>query len=199
MSQSSKEINERILQQRDRLRVELRRANDRIFHLKEAVDAKNDSKIFYQESMQDKTREIERLKAERGGLSPMEAVLILEDRKWPRPGNPERNFPPDHWKARLQELVDTDLRAEIACIREQIASKWTGEKPTEPGWYWFYGWTGHEAFTEKRGGAQLRTVEVIKSSNRIIRVMRGHFIEDFEEIDGVFSPIPLPKLPKEDK
>jgi len=56
---------------------------------------------------------LERL-AQRGGLSPMEAVLVLEDRRWPRFGEPDLKRPPDYWRGRLQQLLDTDVRRKVA-------------------------------------------------------------------------------------
>ena len=68
---------------------------------------------------------------------------------------------------------------------------WTSKWPTEPGYYWFYGW----CFNDRDGPANLHYVEVFKIANGIARVTDGHFLYEREGGEGIWRPVELPEIP----
>ena len=70
-------------------------------------------------------------------------------------------------------------------------TKWTNDWPTEPGWYWLYGWD----FGEDGEGPTLIPVKVHKIANGHMHVASGNFIFPAEAV-GVWAPIEMPEVPK---
>ena len=74
---------------------------------------------------------------------------------------------------------------------------WTKQWPTEPGFYWFYGWP----FRDREHKPELHFVDVWKVINGITFVTQGFFLYKEEGADGYWMPAELPELPEmeEDK
>lgn len=107
-----------------------------------------------------------------------------------------------HHVGRVEDVVETFKRAneitkkyganvlfldELDVLEDE--NEWTSDWPTEPGWYWFYGY--------KYGEARLSigTVSIKTISNGIMTVMDGHFMYQQEGHVGVFQRIPTPVIP----
>lgn len=69
---------------------------------------------------------------------------------------------------------------------------WTTERPTEPGWYWFYG----VRFKNNSKGLELLPARVVQVSNGTSLIVNGHFgyKEEFGEFQ--FIKAKTPELPK---
>jgi hypothetical protein len=74
-------------------------------------------------------------------------------------------------------------------------TEWTEEWPTEPGYYWFYGWCWR---SEIRDGKAPRFfyVRVRPCSNSMMYVTDGHFMYEEEGGYGLWSKAQLPELPE---
>ena len=72
---------------------------------------------------------------------------------------------------------------------------WTETWPTEPGLYWFYGWTSE--FVKNYGREpKLSFVRVMRGAGtNIIRITEGAFLYKEEGAIGFFKPLDPPELP----
>lgn len=69
--------------------------------------------------------------------------------------------------------------------------KWTEAWPTEPGYYWLYGWTYHY----RDRSAELYYVKVRRIANGFAYITDGHFLYMAEGAKGIWQPVVLPILP----
>lgn len=71
--------------------------------------------------------------------------------------------------------------------------EWTIEWPSEPGYYWFYGW----AFTDRSRDPELHFVKVRGiAQGKLMYVTNGHFLFKQEGGEGYWMPVTLPELPE---
>ncbi len=70
---------------------------------------------------------------------------------------------------------------------------WTTDWPTEPGWYWFYGW----AFgLVEDHPPKLHAVNVAAgNSDDVMRIIDGNFMWKTEGHQGIFTPMRNVTLP----
>jgi len=72
--------------------------------------------------------------------------------------------------------------------------QWSQKRPTEPGWYWYYG----DAFA---GGAnfdpdpELAVAQVWKIANGFAYLVNHNFIDERKELPGWWLPLDTPDLP----
>ena len=70
---------------------------------------------------------------------------------------------------------------------------WTPEAPTEPGYYWFYGW----AFRDRDRPPKHHLVDVRKTMNSFCYITNGHFLYPRAEGGyGKWLPAELPDPPQ---
>ena len=72
---------------------------------------------------------------------------------------------------------------------------WTAEWPTDPGWYWFYGYRfGRDDDKDK---PELLPVQVWRIANGVAWVVggRGHFMYQGEGTTGLWLPLSEPEAP----
>jgi hypothetical protein len=79
---------------------------------------------------------------------------------------------------------------------------WTENWPTEPGWYWFYGFRfsfecNWPNAMERIAKPELHVVQVIKGNNCTVYVCSGAFLYKDEGARGVWQRVLEPELPKE--
>lgn len=72
--------------------------------------------------------------------------------------------------------------------------EWTKEWPTEPGWYWFFGWP-YSGEKDSGREPELNTVEVIEIPNDLVFVRRGSFWYKSDGGEGLFRKATVPPLP----
>ena len=73
---------------------------------------------------------------------------------------------------------------------------WTRTWPTEPGWYWFYGW----CWKLLAGESEMHLVKVrTDGSEKPFHVTNGHFLWKGEGADGWWQKAILPDPPEEVK
>ena len=75
-----------------------------------------------------------------------------------------------------------------------MSEAWSREWPTEPGWYWFYGFP----FGKGRYGEQLPRlvpINVQRASNDWIYSAISHFLYKEEGAEGLWTPMVIPDLP----
>lgn len=72
-------------------------------------------------------------------------------------------------------------------------SKWTKEIPTEPGYYWFYGWFEKNSSYYKKDGS-MYFVEVSKTSKSLVFVTNGTFLYPTMAL-GQWSKADVPDVP----
>ena len=70
-------------------------------------------------------------------------------------------------------------------------SGWTSERPTEEGYYWFYGWP----FRDRGHQAELHLVKIIQIANGVALVTNGHYLYRAEGAYGMWARAELPELP----
>ena len=80
--------------------------------------------------------------------------------------------------------------------QEPLLPSWSPEWPTEPGWYWFYGWEfGASTSVE----AALDTVEVFASGGALVYIRSGHALRKEKGATGLWLPLETPEVPEEVK
>ena len=74
---------------------------------------------------------------------------------------------------------------------------WTKDWPTEPGYYWFYGW----CFRERHRSPETHLVEVWRTATPgvVSYVTEGHFLYKEEGADGYWMPARVPEPPAQMK
>jgi hypothetical protein len=72
--------------------------------------------------------------------------------------------------------------------------EWIEEWPTEPGNYWFYGWTWCDKNYENVTGTQPKCelIEVFPTSSGVIRILRGQFMYKSERHIGLWAKAETP-------
>jgi hypothetical protein len=70
---------------------------------------------------------------------------------------------------------------------------WSYDWPTEPGWYWFYGW----CFRSRGYPAKMHLVRVRKIANGVAHVTDGHFLWRGEGAYGMWTEAVLPDPPED--
>lgn len=85
---------------------------------------------------------------------------------------------------------------------QAIAKMWNGELapwsedwPTEPGYYWFYGWCFRAWHGTRNEPPKLHFVQVRRIANGLALVTDGHFLYKAEGGEGLWAPATLPELP----
>ncbi len=72
---------------------------------------------------------------------------------------------------------------------------WSNEFPTEPGYYFCYGYRSE--FSKRNGSSkEFMFVKVTKNDHSTIYIANGHFIFKGEAVDCVWQPAQIPELPQ---
>ena len=104
---------------------------------------------------------------------------------------------------RLRALVEVcncaDDRAFLAArLAEEIvaaeSASWSETWPTEPGYYWFYGWP----FKSRCHNPELHFVRAFRTANSLALVTNGHFLYRTEGGEGYWMPARVPELPTQE-
>lgn len=72
---------------------------------------------------------------------------------------------------------------------------WQDEWPTEPGYWWFYGWCWRKV-KDRPEEPEMHLVEVRKAMNGFMRVTNGHFLYKDEGAEGKWMKAELPTPPQ---
>lgn len=82
---------------------------------------------------------------------------------------------------------------------------WSEEWPTEPGDYWFYGWTWLDNTMERNGPPKYHHVQVhVTAGGARVYIARGNFmyksnlVRNYERHVGVWTPVTFPEPPPPD-
>lgn len=67
---------------------------------------------------------------------------------------------------------------------------WQDEWPTEPGYYWFFGWESSEDEKPK-----MHLAEVFRTSLSAVHIVDGHFLYKEEGAKGKWMKATLPEPP----
>ncbi len=83
-----------------------------------------------------------------------------------------------------------------------MASEWTRDWPTEPGWYWFYGWA-YGRITRANGNPEAPRLEAAQvhqagsgSGQHLMHIRTGQFMYKSEGAIGLWLPMDVPELPE---
>lgn len=82
------------------------------------------------------------------------------------------------------------VKSMLGCFLGEKNNMWIGEWPTEPGWYWFYGFDFKPKFKDEV--PRLHMVHAIRISNGMAYICDGHFIYKSEAGKGFFHPADPP-------
>ena len=97
---------------------------------------------------------------------------------------------------------------EVLALEKQLdlqsAEGWTSDWPTEPGWYWFYGYLWPFPARREPGivlasweRLDLDVVNVSQTPDGLVYTARGEFIYPEEDHRGYFKRIETPVIPAE--
>lgn len=115
--------------------------------------------------------------------------------------------------ARLPFLVQSDPKL-IECDCELSADdaqrrmvelcappQWSRKMPSEPGWYWFYGWDSRFSFYQRINGGKVRLHSVhvrlagSEASPTVVRVVNGEMMWANDDPVGLWLRMDVPSLP----
>ena len=75
--------------------------------------------------------------------------------------------------------------------------EWAKEWPTEPGYYWFYGWRFKAWGGTRSRPPELHFVRARRTANSIALVTNGHFLYKAEGGEGLWMPARVPEPPEQ--
>ncbi len=89
---------------------------------------------------------------------------------------------------------DSCISCHVEGMHNEGKPLWSKDWPTEPGYYWFYGWCWRGWRDDHT--PELHYVEVaLDSTGKPMYITNGHFLYKAEGADGFWLPVKLPELP----
>ncbi len=92
----------------------------------------------------------------------------------------------------------TDLlsdEVELSAYSYHVDEDWTKDWPTEPGYYWFYGWCFRQWGETRDRPPEWHFVKVRRTANSLALITDGHFLHKAEGGEGRWIPANMPKPP----